>query len=126
MILLVGESHKLRDLQIADSQASQYIAFFPSRESHETLNAIFARSKSHFSQNYHEKNCETRLAVNTTLKSTRLLRTIASEKTKCRLHRMLPLKSEALSFLGEGGLERGERASPFEDSTKYSIEMVTL
>jgi hypothetical protein len=52
MIFLVCESHKLRD-----SQASQYIAIFPSRE---TRTDISARSKSHFSQ----KNCETRLAVN--------------------------------------------------------------
>jgi hypothetical protein len=64
MILLVCESRKLRD-----SQASQYIAFFPSRktrETHETRTDIFARSEPHFPQNSREKNCETRLAVNPT------------------------------------------------------------
>jgi hypothetical protein len=66
MILLVCESCKLRD-----SQASQYIAVFPSRETRQTLETrtdIFVRSESHFPQSSREKNCETRLAVNPTPK----------------------------------------------------------
>jgi hypothetical protein len=62
MILLVCESSNLQD-----PQSSQYIAFFPSRETpqtRETRTDIFARSESHFPQNSHEENCETRLAVN--------------------------------------------------------------
>jgi hypothetical protein len=65
MILLVCESRKLQD-----SQASQYIAFFPSCETHETRETretrtdIFARSESHIPQNSRENNFETRLAVN--------------------------------------------------------------
>jgi hypothetical protein len=51
------------------SQIAQYIAFFPSRETHETRTNIFTRSNSHFPQNSREKNCETRLAVNPTHKS---------------------------------------------------------
>ncbi len=56
------ETRKLRD-----SQASQYIAFFPShktRETRKTRTDIFARSESYFPQNSREKNCETRRAVN--------------------------------------------------------------
>jgi hypothetical protein len=67
MILLVCKSQKLQDSQIARPQASQYIAFFPSRktcETHETCTGIFARSEFHFPTNFGEKNCETRLAVN--------------------------------------------------------------
>ncbi len=48
------------------SQIVQYIAFFPSRETSETLTDIFARSESHFPQHSREKICETRLAVNLT------------------------------------------------------------
>jgi hypothetical protein len=36
MILLVCESRKLQDLQIMRLASSQYIAFFPSRETRET------------------------------------------------------------------------------------------
>jgi hypothetical protein len=64
MILLVCKSRKLRD-----SQASQYIAFFPSGETCENLETrtdIFVRSVSHFPQNSRKKNCEMRLAVNPT------------------------------------------------------------
>ncbi len=67
MTLLVCESRKCKTHKLRDSQAWQYIAFFPScetHETHETHTDIFARSKSHFLQNSHEKNCETRLAVN--------------------------------------------------------------
>ncbi len=49
------------------SQAWQYIAFFPScetHETHETRTDIFVRSEAHFVQNSREKNCETRLSVN--------------------------------------------------------------
>jgi hypothetical protein len=56
MILLVCESRKLRD-----SQATQYIAFFPScetRETRETRIDIFARSESQIPQYSREKNCE--------------------------------------------------------------------
>ncbi len=51
------------------SQIAQYTAFSPSPETCETrenCTDIFARSESHFPQNFREKNCEARLAVNPT------------------------------------------------------------
>ncbi len=73
MTLLVCESRKYETHKLRDSQASQYIAFFPSCETRKTRTDIFARRESHFShfpQNSREKNCETRFAVNLSYSST--------------------------------------------------------
>ncbi len=62
MTLLVCESCKCETHKLRESQAWQYIAFFPScetRETRETCTDIFARSESHFPQNSRKKNCET-------------------------------------------------------------------
>ncbi len=66
-----------------DSQATQYIAFFPScetRETRETRTDIFARIESHFPQNSREKNCKTRLAVNPTWRYPNILAPLAGRR----------------------------------------------